>query len=55
MKKRKLEMILERLEGFSSPNPSLEQYQTPATIASELLYSALLRGDLDGTVCDLGG
>ncbi len=54
MKKRKLDMILERLEGFSSPNPSLEQYQTPATIASELLYSALLRGDLEGTVCDLG-
>ena len=54
MKKRKLEMILEGLEGFSSPETSLEQYQTPSTVASELLYSALLRGDLEGTVCDLG-
>ncbi len=47
-------MILERLEGFSAPDPRLEQYATPAPIASELLYSALLRGDLEGTVCDLG-
>ncbi|MDF0591775.1 METTL5 family protein [Candidatus Methanocrinis natronophilus] len=54
MKRRKLEMMLERLEGFASPDPRLEQYSTPATIASELLYSALLRGDLEGTVCDLG-
>lgn len=54
MKKRKLDMILERLEGFAAPDPRLEQYSTPAPIASELLYSALLRGDLEGTVCDLG-
>ncbi len=47
-------MILERLEGFAAPDPRLEQYATPAPIASELLYSALLRGDLEGTVCDLG-
>lgn len=47
-------MILEQLEGFSAPDPRLEQYATPAPIASELLYSALLRGDLEGTVCDLG-
>ena len=54
MKKRKLDMILERLEGFTAPDPRLEQYKTPAPIASQLLYSALLRGDLEGTVCDLG-
>ncbi|HPJ30337.1 MAG TPA: METTL5 family protein [Methanothrix sp.] len=54
MKKRKLDMILERLEGFAAPDPRLEQYKTPAPIASQLLYSALLRGDLEGTVCDLG-
>ncbi len=47
-------MILERLEGFSAPDPRLEQYSTPAGVASELLYSALMRGDLEGTVCDLG-
>jgi putative methylase len=54
MKKRKLEMILERLEGFSAPDPRLEQYSTPAAVASDLLYSALMQGDLEGTVCDLG-
>jgi putative methylase len=47
-------MILERLEGFSAPDPRLEQYSTPAGVASELLYSALMQGDLEGTVCDLG-
>lgn len=47
-------MILERLEGFAAPDPRLEQYSTPAPIASQILYSALLRGDLEGTVCDLG-
>lgn len=54
MKKRNLEMILEGLDGFASPDPRLEQYSTPAPVASQLLYSALLRGDLEGTVCDLG-
>lgn len=54
MKKRKLEMTLERLEGFTAPDLRLEQYSTPAGIASDLLYSALMRGDLDDTVCDLG-
>lgn len=54
MKKRNLEMILEKLDGFAAPDPRLEQYSTPALVASQLLYSALLRGDLEGTVCDLG-
>lgn len=44
---------MERLEGFSSPDPQREQYMTPATVASELLYWALMRGDLD-SVLDLG-
>jgi len=53
MKKRKLEMILEPLEGFSNPDPKMEQYKTPATVAAELLHWAFLRGDLLD-VCDLG-
>jgi len=54
MKKIHLEMMLEKLEGFRSPRPDKEQYATPASIASELLYFAFMRGDLADTVYDLG-
>jgi putative methylase len=53
MKKRQLEIMLERLEGFSHPTPQREQYATPASVAAEMLYMAYMQGDL-GTVCDLG-
>ena len=53
MRKRKLEMKLEGLEGFLSPDPRKEQYATPSSVASELLYWALMMGDLE-TACDLG-
>jgi len=53
MKKRQLEIMLERLEGFSHPMPQREQYATPASVAAEMLYMAYMQGDL-GTVCDLG-
>jgi len=55
MKKKQLEMMLERLEGFSRPSFQREQYSTPAAVAAEMLYLAAIRGDLEGcTVCDLG-
>lgn len=47
-------MMLEKVEGFRSPDPSKEQYSTPATVASELLYFAFMNGELTGTVYDLG-
>lgn len=53
MKKKQLEILLERLEGFQIPSPEREQYITPASVASELLYLAYLRGELNN-VCDLG-
>ncbi len=53
MKKKQLEILLERLEGFQNPSPSKEQYITPAPVAAELLYLANLRGELS-RVCDLG-
>ena len=53
MKKRRLEIILEGLEGFSSPSLEWEQYATPARVAADMLYLASLRGDL-GRVLDLG-
>jgi putative methylase len=53
MKKKQLEIMLERLEGFENPSPGLEQYATPAPVAAEMLQLARLRGDLN-RVCDLG-
>ncbi len=55
MKLKNLEMMLQRLNGFSHPRASLEQYQTPAPLAARLLFHALMKGDIEGkTVCDLG-
>jgi putative methylase len=54
MKKRKLEMLLEKVKGFERPDITREQYATPATVAAELLYFAFMNGDLEGSVIDLG-
>lgn len=55
MRLNELERALEGVEGFTSPSPRLEQYQTPAPLAARLLYHASLRGDITGKrVCDLG-
>jgi putative methylase len=53
MKKKQLEMMLERLEGFPNPSFLREQYATPASVAAELLFLAAMRGDMN-VVCDLG-
>nr|WP_245249734.1 METTL5 family protein [Methanolinea mesophila] len=48
-------MKLERLSGFSSPDPGKEQYRTPAPLAARLLFHAWSRGDIEGKkVIDLG-
>lgn len=55
MKQKELEIVLERLKKPDTPEPSLEQYQTPAIVAAEILYIALGNGDIDGKdVIDLG-
>lgn len=54
MKQRKLEMLLQKVEGFERPDVTLEQYPTPATLAAEILHFAYMQGDLEGTVIDLG-
>lgn len=53
VRKRQLEILLERLEGFSDPKVGREQYSTPAPVAAEIIYMAHLHGDLR-VVCDLG-
>jgi putative methylase len=55
MKLRQLEILLERVSGFSSPASHLEQYPTPAPLAARLLFHAAQNGDITGkSTCDLG-
>jgi putative methylase len=55
MKRRELEIILQGLDGFDRPDPTLEQYTTPAIIASDVLYFAAGCGDVTSKkVVDLG-
>jgi putative methylase len=55
MKKVQLERILQGLESVDSPRSETEQYATPASIASEVAYLALAKGDILGArVLDAG-
>lgn len=55
MKKKDLEIALERLEPISEPDASLEQYPTPATVVADIVFEAYRSGDVaDMKVLDLG-
>ncbi len=55
MKKKDLEIALEKVRPFTNPDPGLEQYPTPATIAADIVFSAYAAGDIEGMkVLDLG-
>ena len=55
MKKKDLDIRLQRVRPFTDPDPSLEQYMTPPVIASDILFTAYSEGDLNGReVIDLG-
>jgi putative methylase len=55
MRKRELEIKLQSLDPFAAPRPDLEQYSTPAVIAADILFEALVRGHVQGcSVLDLG-
>lgn len=55
MKKKDLEIKLERVRPFKEPSAALEQYPTPATIASDILFAAYANGDVsEKIVNDLG-
>ena len=48
-------MVLQRVRNFEDPDASLEQYMTPATMASEIVFDAYRLGDVEGMkVMDLG-
>jgi putative methylase len=54
-KKKQLEMALEGLPSHPHPNPDLEQYSTPASIAADLVWNAHAWGDVEGLkIVDLG-
>jgi len=55
MKKKDLEIKLQKIADFKEPDPSLEQYMTPAPIAADILFTAYSEGDIKGMdVVDLG-
>ncbi len=55
MKKKDLEIALQKVRPFQDPKADLEQYATPAIIAADVLYSAYVQGDIaDRKVLDLG-
>ena len=55
IKKRRLEIALQKLRPIPSPMAMLEQYATPAGIAADVLWEALNAGDIAGrSVMDLG-
>ena len=55
LKKKDLEMELQKVRNFDDPDASLEQYMTPATIAADILFDAYRKGDVEGLkIVDLG-
>jgi len=48
-------MALSECPKFLNPDPTLEQYLTPANIAAHMIHRAYMEGNIENcTVCDLG-
>ena len=54
MNQRKLEILLEAIEGFSDPELSWSSTRLLLLLAAEILHFAYMQGDLDDSVQDLG-
>jgi len=55
MKKKELEIILQKVPTYERPNPFIEQYMTPANIAADIIFTAYQFGDIeDKKIVDLG-
>jgi putative methylase len=52
MKKSELKRQLSRIEAFEDPKVELEQYQTPAELAADIVHTSYMQGDRK--VVDLG-
>ena len=46
-KKKQLEIAIDSIERHPNPKVELEQYSTPSTIASDLLWNAYTLGDIE--------
>jgi putative methylase len=55
MRRKHLEMFLQKVPPIRAPKPNLEQYNTPANLAADILFMAYQAGEIDGKVIgDLG-
>jgi len=55
LKKKQLEIFLQKVPSFQLPTALQEQYQTPASIAADIIYTAYCYNDIRGKkVVDLG-
>ena len=55
MKKKELEILLQKIPAHPKPKAELEQYFTPAVVASDILYTAHSFGDVaNKRIVDLG-
>lgn len=55
MKKKELEIFLQKIPDFEKPKPGLEQYVTPAGIVADIIFCAFQMGDIKNKiVLDLG-
>jgi len=55
MTKKELSILLSKLKVFDSPSMKLEQHPTDSEVAGEVLWAALMQGDVQGkVVADLG-
>jgi len=55
MRRKRLEITLQKLRPLETRSARLEQYETPATVASDVLWEAFTAGDIHGrAVADLG-
>ena len=55
MKKKELEILLQKVPAFENPSPTLEQYLTPANIVADIIFIAHQFGDIkEKIVFDLG-
>jgi len=55
MRKRRLEIALQKLKPVERKSAALEQYQTPAPVAADMIWEAFVSGDIEAkAVADLG-
>ncbi|MFQ6106334.1 MAG: METTL5 family protein [Thermoplasmata archaeon] len=55
MNRKQLEIQLQRVHPYVKPSARFEQYSTPADIASDMLWTAFMEGNIqDRIVADLG-